>query len=263
MHVLVQDVALFLRCSLKKTPETVDTIEFGSPTAEVKTMATTFVASHQVITKAIESGVDLLIVHEGTFYSHKDQDDTLENDIVLLEKQRLLEESGIAVLRCHDAIHRDQPDGITEGLLVQLEWITYVQEHQRALSIVNLPEAMMLQNICSFVKEKLDIRYLRVMGDLNESFKRVAVLVGYRGGGQTAIPALMEADVIIVGEGPEWETPEYVRDAVYQGKKKALIVLGHMESEEAGMASLARKLQIRFPSANVSWLREQPLFKVI
>lgn len=44
-----------------------------------------------------------------------------------------------------------------------------------------------------------------------------------------------DVDVVIAGEVPQWETYEYVRDAVSQGRKKAIIFIGHINSEEAGM----------------------------
>jgi hypothetical protein len=42
-------------------------------------------------------------------------------------------------------------------------------------------------------------------------------------------------DVLIVGESREWEVVEYAADTITAGKKKALIVLGHIVSEQAGM----------------------------
>jgi hypothetical protein len=41
--------------------------------------------------------------------------------------------------------------------------------------------------------------------------------------------------VVIAGESPQWETYEYARDAVSQGKNKAVIFIGHINSEQAGM----------------------------
>jgi putative NIF3 family GTP cyclohydrolase 1 type 2 len=70
-------------------------------------------------------------------------------------------------------------------------------------------------------------------------------------------------DLIIYGEGPEWETPEYVRDAIHQGKQKALIVLGHSESEESGMKNLADWLKSTLPYLPVFYIPEKPLFQVI
>jgi putative NIF3 family GTP cyclohydrolase 1 type 2 len=50
-------------------------------------------------------------------------------------------------------------------------------------------------------------------------------------------------DVVMSGEVPEWETVEYVRDAVAAGKAKALVLLGHVNSEEAGMEYAAEWLK--------------------
>lgn len=54
--------------------------------------------------------------------------------------------------------------------------------------------------------------------------QRIGLLAGYRGGGEVVIPLFQNQnlDLIIAGEGPEWESPEYVRDALQQGKKKHL-----------------------------------------
>ena len=41
--------------------------------------------------------------------------------------------------------------------------------------------------------------------------------------------------VVVAGEVPQWETYEYVRDAVAEGKQKAIIFIGHINSEESGM----------------------------
>jgi hypothetical protein len=61
-----------------------------------------------------------------------------------------------------------------------------------------------------------------------------------------------DLDVIVCGEVREWEITEYVRDAVAQGKRRALIVLGHANSEEAGMAWLVDWLRPRFPDVEVT-----------
>jgi hypothetical protein len=49
-------------------------------------------------------------------------------------------------------------------------------------------------------------------------------------------------EVLVIGEAREWETVEYVADAVTAGRKKALIILGHIPSEQDGMAEFARWL---------------------
>jgi hypothetical protein len=49
--------------------------------------------------------------------------------------------------------------------------------------------------------------------------------------------------VLIAGETHEWETVEYVTDAHTEGRANALILLGHIASEQAGMEECARWLK--------------------
>ena len=52
-----------------------------------------------------------------------------------------------------------------------------------------------------------------------------------------------DVEVLLLGETREWETVEYAADAATQGKRKALIVIGHIPSEQAGMEECTRWLQ--------------------
>jgi len=63
-----------------------------------------------------------------------------------------------------------------------------------------------------------------------------------------------DVEVLLIGESREWETIEYVRDASLQGKKKALIVIGHIPSEEEGMKECARWIKSLFPDLDVSFV---------
>jgi len=78
---------------------TVDTIKSGDPAQPVTGVATTFLATTDVIERAASAGANLIITHEPTFYNHFDQVDWLEDDAVYLNKRRLLEEHGNNVSR--------------------------------------------------------------------------------------------------------------------------------------------------------------------
>ncbi len=52
-----------------------------------------------------------------------------------------------------------------------------------------------------------------------------------------------DLQVLMVGETREWETVEYAADAASEGHKKALIVIGHIPSEQPGMEECARWLK--------------------
>ncbi|GFN30171.1 Nif3-like dinuclear metal center hexameric protein [Paenibacillus xylaniclasticus] len=262
MAITIQDV--MNRLAGTGPDARVDKLSFGKPSDEVKGIAVTFMPTVDVIHKAAQLGANLLIAHEAFYYSHFNPLEELQEDPVYLNKLQLIEQAGIAILRDHDHVHAQIPDIIAAGLLEELKWMEHVERHDSIYSIVQLP-AMTLQDIVSHIKHSLGIGYVRVMGDLNMSCKRAGVLVGYRGGGSTAIPLVHpeQLDLLIVGESQEWETPEYIRDAIQQGKAKALIVLGHAESEVPGMRLFAKRLREMFTGVEVHFIEEEPLFRVI
>lgn len=263
MRITVQEVIDHLTKSVGPIKDTIDSLKSGSPDQEVTGIAVSFMPTYEAINEAIERHANLLVTHEGVFFSHWDDNELGENK-VYDKKLHLIRESGLAIYRNHDSIHRYQPDGITEGLVDILEWVSHVQEHQPAATILTIPE-MTLGEVADYVKAKLNIDFVRCVGDLSTPVSRIGILVGYRGGGSTCIPLFEEhqLDLILYGEGPEWETPEYVRDAISQGEKKALMILGHAESEEPGMAHLAQQLEESFTEVPVHFISTKLGFKVI
>ncbi|MUT66968.1 transcriptional regulator [Paenibacillus sp. NEAU-GSW1] len=261
----IQQVMDLLMAPVGPLDSTVDRLENGDPNETVRGIAAAFVASRHVVDRAIELGVNLLITHEASYYSHQPNGCYgLAEDRVMLSKKALLEQSGIAVFRMHDYLHRYKPDGVTLGLIKRLGWEPFVAEHRPAVSIMALPE-MTVREAAASIKAALGIPYVRIAGDPSVSCRRAGIFVGYRGGGANVIPLLSDhtIDVAIVGEGPEWETPMYVKDAAMQGVQKALIVLGHAESEEPGMRELAERLQAMLPAVPVHFIEDKPLFQVL
>ncbi|WP_144027997.1 Nif3-like dinuclear metal center hexameric protein [Paenibacillus sp. 32352] len=252
---------------LEKGPQnesTVDTLRYGSPQTVVTGIVVVFVATQAVIEQAAALGANLIISHEGTFYRHQEDGMIGQDDPVIMEKNNLLDRTGIAIYRYHDHIHRWEIDGIMTGLLNALDWTPYVEEHLPAATIVQIP-GMSLERTAQYLKEKLQIPFVRVIGKPEMPCTRIGLLAGYRGGGALALPLMKDyhLDLVIAGEGPEWETPEYVRDAVHQGRNKAFIALGHAESEEYGMKELSERLREQFPGLPVHFIREKPLFRVV
>lgn len=176
----------------------------------------------------------------------------------------MIASTGVGIYRFHDYVHRYTPDGIIEGLLRELEWEPYVERHLPHVSILSVPAAS-VSEIAGYLKQQLHIPYVRAAGNLSAVCSRVGVLVGYRGGGAATIPLFEQEslDLIIAGEGPEWETPEYIRDAVRQGRSQALIMLGHAESEAPGMKLLAQRWPLQFPDVPVHYIQEQPVFQIV
>ncbi|WP_090737036.1 Nif3-like dinuclear metal center hexameric protein [Paenibacillus sp. Mc5Re-14] len=243
---------------------TVDLLNPELRDTEIQGIVTAFCASQYVIEQAISLGANFIITHEGMYYSHHGIQECLLHDPVYLHKSRLVADSGVGIYRFHDTIHRYQPDGVMVGLLQALDWHPYVVKQQPSSAILAIP-AMEVKKIAEYMKAKLHIRYVRVAGEVSMPCERVGILVGYRGGGELAIPLFLHenVDLVIAGEGPEWETPEYVKDAVYQRQNKALIMLGHAESEASGMKYLADTLSLQFPTLPVYFVEDRPVFEIL
>jgi hypothetical protein len=63
-----------------------------------------------------------------------------------------------------------------------------------------------------------------------------------------------DAQVLVIGEAREWETVEYVADAVSARQDKALIIIGHIPSEQAGMDECVRWLRGFVPEVPVAFV---------
>ncbi|MBO9598417.1 MAG: Nif3-like dinuclear metal center hexameric protein [Cohnella sp.] len=244
---------------------TSDILIAGDPNSTVRAIAVSFSASIDAIGQAVESGANLLITHEGIFYNHHHDPRRYEDDPVVQAKRELIARAGMAVCRNHDHWHRVEPDGIMLGLIRAMGWEASVVRHDATASFLSFPGNPTVNEIAQLMKERLGLPAVRAVGDLAQRCSRVGIAVGYRGGGEHAIPLFERErlDLLIVGEGPEWETPEYVKDAVAISRGRALIVLGHRESEVPGMRLLAEWLSAEFPSVPIHYIEEEPLFRYV
>jgi putative NIF3 family GTP cyclohydrolase 1 type 2 len=214
--------------------DTVDTFKAGNPDATVTGIAVTMMATMDVLQRASAQGLNFVITHEPTFYAHLDVPEGItENDPVWAEKRVFIEKHNMVVWRFHDHWHMRTPDGIEAGTVKALGWEKYQNPQNQYLFV--LPETTVKQ-IAEDVAKKLHSSVVRVVGDPGMKVTQVALSPG-AAGSEREMPALERDDVqvLLVGETREWETVEYAADAVSQGRKKALIVIGHVPSEQMGM----------------------------
>ena len=214
--------------------ETVDTFKAGNPDTAVTGIAVTMMATMDVLQRASAQGLNFVITHEPTFYAHLDVPEGMpESDPVWAEKRAFIEKHNMVVWRFHDHWHMRNPDGIEAGTVKALGWEKYQSPQDQYLFV--LPQTTVKQ-IAGEVAKKLDSPVVRVVGDPNMKVIQVALSPG-AAGFEAETHALERDDVqlLLVGETREWETVEYAADAVSQGRKKALIVIGHIPSEQMGM----------------------------
>ena len=230
-------------------PNTVDTIKAGDASTPVTGIATTFLDTIDVLREANRRGANLVITHEPTFYNHLDDQSFFADDPVYREKLAFIQQHHMVVFRLHDGIHIASPDHIATGFLQTLGWQRYVDNGDPFL--LTIPKTTLLR-LSRELATKFDARTVRVVGDPNLEITHVAIRPG-AAGLQKQVLALRSNDVevLIAGESAEWETVEYVRDASAQGRHKALVLLGHEVSEEAGMKQCAEDIRPLFPNLQV------------
>jgi putative NIF3 family GTP cyclohydrolase 1 type 2 len=222
-------------------PKTVDVIKTGDPGTRITGIVTSMFGTMDVLKKAVALNCNLIIVHEPLFYNHLDETDQLKNDPVYLEKKKYIDDHKLVIWRFHDYIHSIRPDGILSGMVKKLGWKNYIVNGQ--LDDYLIPETS-LKGLLEYLKNIFPGNAFSVIGDPSMKLSRVRFLCGAPGS-DSHIEALADdkVDAVIAGEVPQWETYEYTRDAVAQGRKKAIVFIGHINSEEAGMDFCAEWLK--------------------
>lgn len=236
---VIEQMKEHVTCNWSK--ETVDTFKTGETGDVVTGIACTFTASVEVLKEAAARGCNLVITHEPTFYNHLDSDEMFKSDPVYQAKQALIREHNMIIFRFHDHWHRTSPDGIYVGMNNKLQWEPYLIEETQ--NVYKLPQST-LKEVRKNLEEIFPTANLRVIGDPDLVIDKTAFLAGAPGS-MTHIRPLQQQDInlIVIGEAREWETVEYVRDASQAGMPKAVIILGHVISEEAGMEYCASWMQ--------------------
>ena len=233
--------------------QTVDKVVAGSPDTVVKGVATTMMSTLDVLQRASAAGRNMVITHEPTFFAHLDDGEGLKQDETYLAKLDFIKRNNMAVFRFHDHWHARRPDGINAGMARELGWDKNVSPDSPRVYVFE--PAQPLARFARNIEQKLNARSLRVLGDPRLPIRRVGTSWGY--GSQ--IPAMRmisrpDIDALVVGETREWEVVEYVDDMVAAGKKKALIVIGHILSEQSGMKLCAEWLKGFVPEVPIEFI---------
>ena len=241
--------------------KTVDTFKAGDPQTPLKGIATCMFADMDILKKAVAKNCNFIITHEPVFYNHLDNTETFQKDPVYLEKLDYIKKHKLIIFRFHDHIHATEPDGISSGMIEKMGLKKYAVDG--SLTFFEIPEKTLVK-FAEELKNKLGLETVRVIGRPDMTFTKTAFMAGAPGG-QRHIEMLRNPnmEVLIAGEAPEWETYLYTNDAVKQGKNKAVIFLGHVKSEEAGMKYAADWLKTFVKGIPIRFIEDEPNFHTL
>jgi len=246
----------------------VDRFIAGSPDMPVRGIATTMMATFDALKAAVAQGLNLIITHEPTYWSHQDRLDQLQDDPLYKKKLAYIQAHDLIVYHFHDHWHAKRPiDGINFGMARKMGWDGYRDAANSRL--YNIPATTLAGLMRSF-QVRLKDRTLRAVGDPALTVSKVVTSWG-NCSSFPGIPYLDgDADVLVIGEAQDWDLVAYVQDLAGAGRKKGLIVLGHVLSEQWGMdfcadwlKGLVKEVPVRFvPLIEPYWNPASPVFEI-
>ena len=228
--------------------KTVDGLIFGDPQRQVKKIATTLIATPDVIKAAGQWGADLIITHEPTFHNATDIFD--ENSWLCTAKKTLIEQYDLTIIRYHDAMHWMKTDLVSLDFIQKMGWEGDFDEGVNFISA----KPMKIQEIVERVKTNLGLVCPRIVGQTDETVTKIKLNLGKRS--SASYKEFVESadwELVIAGELCEWSDAEPIRDAAQLGAKKTLLILGHAGSEKSSMEALAKDISGKFSGAEVRY----------
>lgn len=271
--ITAADVQKFLISMVKLEPETVDKFIIGDPGTKVKKIGTCWMPYWETCKKAVESGVNLLVVHEPTFYTHRDLEEDKEDyfkapefakkqylDLVA-EKKKWILENGLVIIRNHDTMDALKDRGIPFALGQFLGYsnddIIASRTFYNVYKIDKQPAAQAAASIAGKLKE-IGQPGVAFYGDPDRLVSSVGV-----GTGCISSPmwfADLEPDVYISIDDV---VNTWIQTAFATDSGRPLIVINHGTSEEMGMRMLNRIIKERFPDIETIHFNEGCTYKWI
>ena len=238
--------------------DTVDRIVAGDGDTPVSGIATTMMATFDVLRRAVARGCNLVVAHEPTFWSHFDTVDWLQADPTWRAKRYFIAANDMVVFRFHDHWHAMTRDGIDIGMTRAMGWQEQADPAHPGEFVF---EGQTLAQLAARLAQRLDARSMRILGDPDLPVRRAVASWGYADITRLrATAARADVDLLIVGEAREWELVPYIADQVAAGKRMALVVLGHVASEQEGMRDCAQWLRGVIPGMAVEFIpADEPL----
>jgi hypothetical protein len=232
-----------------------DGFKSGDPSTPVKGIATTAMATMDVLKQAATAGTRLVFTYEPTFFGR--QDSIAPDDPVFKAKHEFIEKNGLVVFRLREHWQARKENDMLTGLADSLGWSKYRVKPDDTL--YDIPAAT-AEDTVALIRRMLNLRGgLRAVGDRNARVRRVMLHPG------VMTPALMwqrysETDLIVAGEVREWENTHYAADIFTAGEKRGLVTIGRIASEDPGMRACADWLKTVVKDLPTRWIAAGDLY---
>jgi putative NIF3 family GTP cyclohydrolase 1 type 2 len=241
-------------------PNSADGFKAGDPNGAVHGIATTAMATVDVLRQAVKAKTNLVLSYEPVFFSRADRPATPggrgpggldPEDPVYKAKKKFIEDNGLIVYRFHDRWQARRGNDMEIALAEALGW---AKNRAKAGDVLyDIPPATAEQVVAN-IRKRLKLNGgLRAVGDRTAQVRRILIHPG------AMTPATMwtrytEADLIIAGEVREWENTHFAADLFTAGEKHGLVTLGRVVSEDPGMQSCSAWIKSIVKEVPVQWI---------
>lgn len=247
--------------ALHPVPEpSVDRIILGAADTEVRGIAVMWMPAWAALRAAVAAGANVMVVHEPTFYTHRDLEGFDQEfaglkpkaraalDETRAAKERWIREQGIVVIRCHDVIDA-MPGGVVDSLARELGFAAeqaFASGNYRVIALREPQRAGILARRMARAFASLGQPGVAFYGDEQRLVSRLGLGTGYGCDPWRQIELGAEMALVIDDRIKVWTEPVWAEDAGYP-----LAVINHGTSEEWGVRTLAGLLRKKYPQLSV------------
>jgi putative NIF3 family GTP cyclohydrolase 1 type 2 len=260
------DIDVFLKSLVEIEHPSVDRIIIGDPQTTIRKIGTCWLPDWTTLKKALSMGINVLITHEPTFYTHWDLDE-LKDDYhrapehakkqylsLVNKKKEWILDNKLVIIRSHDVIDKLNKIGMPYALGAVLGFAEKDIKQRTTFYNVyqtNKRKAIEVAEEFAGKLKSLNQPGIAFYGDENYMVSTVGVGTGF-----ICDPlqfSSLEPDMCIVINDTvrTWTQGAYAMDS-----GKPLIVIDHGTAEESGMKLLSEFLSNKFPSLNIIHIPE-------
>lgn len=222
----------------------------GNENTEVNKIIVCWVATYDIIDKAIEDKCHFIICHENPFYLSSTN---MHSAIIEAQQHKLkiLEDHQICIYRCHDLWDLYPKYGVLDS------WAKILNlpfDHKNKYQFYRWTDKLKMttKDLALHIRnciEPYGQSGIEVIGDLNKNINVLAIGTG----AITDVFQMVDlgADVCLVSDDGinNWTATQWAMD-----HHIPLLVVNHMTSENAGMVGLKEYLTSQFPNLEVEML---------
>lgn len=252
----------FLTSHVDLKADTVDLIIIGNPDTVVKKIGTCWMSTWDACKKAVDSGVNVLITHEPTFYTHRDLDEvpgflkrwpdyTKEQYLAQIrKKEKWINDKGLVIIRNHDTLDALKEKGIPFAFGQFLGFdnsdIIASRTYYNVYKFTKQTASSFAKSLAGKLKE-LGQPGVAFYGDPSREVSSVGI-----GTGWICDPmdyADLKPDVFVAIDDV---IRTHIQTVFASDTGQPLVVINHGTSEEMGMRSLNQIIKDKYPDIEVT-----------